>query len=365
MENPIKKILKTKIMDYLELVVEPNHEYLQYMGRIDFSKEGGPEFVFPCTFVKIRFKGKYISVTLTNTKNCWDNYMGVILDGKQSKFKLEDWGTHEYDLGVNLEDTEHELMLFKRQDSCHTVQFHGFTLYAGGEVLPLPPLPERRIEVYGDSVSAGEVSEAVGYEGQPDPQTNGELSNSYYSYSWTLARKLDAQIHDIAQGGICLLDDAGWFAGPVCKGMFSMYDKIQYHPDLGVQKRWDFSKYTPDVVIVAIGQNDKDPYDYMKADYNSEQSQYWRLAYKDFICKLRKRYPDAHIILSTTILNHEAVWDDAIDEVCRRLQETDNKVHHFLYSNNGCGTHGHIRISEAEKMAEELAAYIENLNVFK
>lgn len=351
-------------MDNIYLVA-PNNEKLQYMGRIDFAKEGGPEFVFPCTFVKIKFKGTHIRVILTNTKNCWDNFMGVILDGVQTKFKLEDWGRHEYVLGEDLENAEHELMLFKRQDSCHTVQFHGFILNGNAEVLELPPLPDRRIEVYGDSVSAGEVSEAVGYEGQPDPQTNGELSNSYYSYSWTLARKLNAQLHDIAQGGICLLDDAGWFAGPTaCKGMFSMYDKIQYHPDLGVQKRWDFSKYTPDIVIVAIGQNDKDPYDYMKADYNSEQSLYWRLAYKDFIGKLRKRYPEAHIILSTTILNHEAIWDEAIDEVCRQLQKTDDKIHHFLYSNNGCGTHGHIRISEAEKMAEELADYIETLNVF-
>ena len=347
--------------------VAPDHEKLQYMGRIDFSKDGGPEFVFPCTYVKIRFKGTSIRVTLTNTKNCWDNYMGVILDGEQTKFKLADWGKKEYMLGENLAEAEHELMLFKRQDSCHTVQFHGFILNDGAEVLKLPPLPERRIEVYGDSVSAGEVSEAVGYEGQPDPQTNGEMSNSYYSYSWTLARKLDAQLHDIAQGGICLLDDAGWFAGPTaCKGMFSMYDKIEYHPDLGVQKRWDFSKYRPDVVIVAIGQNDKDPYDYMKADYHSEQSLYWRLAYKDFIGKLRRRYPDAHIILSTTILNHEAVWDEAIDEVCRQLNAAgDTKVHHFLYSNNGCGTHGHIRISEAEKMADEMAEYISSLSVFR
>ncbi len=348
------------------LFVAPDHENLQYMGRIDFSKEGGPEFVFPCTFVKIKFKGTDISVALTNTKWCDSAYMGYILDGEQDKFRLADWGKKDYVLGRDLSDTEHELMLFKRMDSCHTVQFHGFALNEDAEVLELPPLPERRIEVYGDSVSAGEVSEAVGYEGQPDPPHHGEFSNSYYSYSWTLARKLDARIHDIAQGGICLLDDAGWFAGPdACKGMFSMYDKIQYHPDMGVQKRWDFSKYTPDIVIVAIGQNDKDPYDYMKADYHSEQSVYWRMAYKDFIGKLRKRYPEAHIILATTILNHEAVWDDAIDEVCKSLRKTDKKVHHFLYSNNGCGTHGHIRISEAEKMAEEMEGYIHSLKIYK
>lgn len=346
--------------------VAPEHELLQYMGRIDFEKESGPEFVFPCTFVKIKFRGTGIKTELTNTNCYWNNFMGVLLDGVQTKFLLENRGRKEYVLAEQLEDTEHELILFKRQDCCHTVQFHGFRLMEDAEVLTPSPLPKRHIEVYGDSVSAGEVSEAVNYCGQPDPKHNGEWSNSYYSYAWCLARKLNAQLHDIAQGGICLLDDAGWFAGPdACKGMFSMYDKIQYHPDLGVQKRWDFRKYTPEVVIVAIGQNDKDPYDYMKADYDSEQSLYWRLAYKDFIGKLRRRYPQAHIILTTTILNHESVWDEAIDEVCRSLQKTDDRIYHFLYSNNGCGTHGHIRIPEAEKMAEELAAYIESLKIYE
>ena len=39
----------------------------------------------------------------------------------------------------------------------------------------------------------------------------------------------------------------------------------------------------------------------------------------------------------------------------------DKHVHHFLYINNGSGTHGHIRIPEAEKMAEELSGFIESL----
>ena len=348
-----------------EIFISASHGALQYMGRIDFSDPEAPVWINPCTCVKVRFTGSFVKAVVTNQRGCWTNYLGAIVDGVQKKYALQNEGKQEVLLFEGLPDGEHELLLFKRMDSCHQLLFHGLILEEGAEIIAPDPLPSRRIEVYGDSVSAGEVSEAVEYCGQVDPPHDGEYSNSYYSYSWCLARRLNAQLHDIAQGGICLLDDAGWFAGPTaCKGMFSVYDKIQYHPDLGVQKRWDFSKYTPDVVIVAIGQNDKDPYDYMKADYNSEQSLYWRLAYKDFIGKLRKRYPEAHIILSTTILNHEAIWDEAIDEVCKSLQKTDDKIHHFLYSNNGCGTHGHIRISEAEKMAEEMADFIDKIGVF-
>jgi hypothetical protein len=47
--------------------------------------------------------------------------------------------------------------------------------------------------------------------------------------------------------------------------------------------------------------------------------------------------------------------------VCRELSQTDGRVHHFLYSKNGCGTPGHIRGSEAAGMAKELAGFIETL----
>ena len=48
---------------------------------------------------------------------------------------------------------------------------------------------------------------------------------------------------------------------------------------------------------------------------------------------------------------------DAIGEVCREIG--DEKIVQFRYKRNGCGTPGHIRIGEAEEMAQELAAFIE------
>ena len=100
----------------------------------------------------------------------------------------------------------------------------------GERLLPLKPLSGRRIEVYGDSVSAGEVSEAVDYVGKQDPVQNGGYSNSWYSYAWITARKLKAQIHDIAQGGIALMDRIGWFQEPNQIGMESVWDKVHYNP---------------------------------------------------------------------------------------------------------------------------------------
>ena len=131
------------------------------------------------------------------------------------------------------------------------------------------------------------MSEAVEYTGKPDPEHNGQYSNSWYSYAWMTARRLDAEIHDIAQGGIALLDGTGWFHAPDYVGMESTWDKIHYNPVFGKQTDWSFEEYTPQVVIVAIGQNDNHPDDYMKEDYDGEKALYWRSNYEKLLGRIR------------------------------------------------------------------------------
>ena len=340
--------------------ISPDDSRLQYSGRIDFSNPQAPVLIWPSSYVRLRFQGADVAVELENRRAYWKNDIGYVLDGEVYQVRLQDDGTQRLVIKTKKEEQkEHELILYKRMDACHHVTIHGFELGDDAVLLQPSELPKRRIEVYGDSVSAGEVSEAVAYVKKSDPVHEGQYSNSWYSYAWMTARKLDAQLHNIAQGGVALLPGTGWFAEPDYIGMEQIYDKVSYHPSLGEIKEWDFSRYVPQVVIVAIGQNDNHPTDYMADDPAGEQAQHWKNHYEQFVRKLRAHYPKATMILTTTILEHHKNWDDAIEEVCQRLQ--DEKIHHFLYRDNGCGTPGHIRIPEAEQMAEELSSYIESL----
>lgn len=342
------------------MFVSPDNEKLQYSGRIDFEDPMAPVLVYAATYVKLVFTGTSVAVELANHRACWTNEMGYFLDGVQGRIRLCDGEERvHYAIAEGLQEERHELMLFKRMDSCHTVTFYGFTLNDGAKISIPEPKPTRRIEVFGDSVSCGEVSEALDYVGKEDPVHDGEYSNSWYSYAWMTARKLNAELHDTSQGGIALLDKTGWFAAPDYKGVKSCFDKIEYHPELGAVKQWDFGRYTPHVVVVAIGQNDSHPVDYMAEDYEGSNAIYWRMQYRNFIERLMDLYPKAQIILTTTILMHNANWDRAIDEVTREISNV--RVHHFMYRRNGSGTPGHIRIPEAEEMAEELAGYIDSL----
>ena len=78
------------------------------------------------------------------------------------------------------------------------------------------------------------------------------------------------------QGGIALMDHTGWFYEPEAIGMETAWNKIHYNPIFGEATEWDFAGYTPQVVVVAIGQNDNHPDDYMKEYYHSEKSRKWR-----------------------------------------------------------------------------------------
>ena len=298
-------------------------------------------------------------MTVENRNLYWDNYVGAIVDGQQKKWLLKKKGQTEIVLVDEQEGGEHEIIVFKRKDGCHEMIFCSLELSDGGRLLSPPVVPERKIEVYGDSVSAGEVSEAEDYLGKEDPVHNGEYSNSWYSYGWMTARRLNAQIHDIAQGGIALMDKTGWFFEPNAIGMESVWDKVHYVPELGKSTLWNFSQYTPDVVIVAFGQNDSHPYDYMKEDFYGKRAVLWRKRYGEFLKNLRAKYPQAQIICCTTLLCHDKAWDASIEQVCRQL--ADERISHYMFRRNGSGTPGHLRVKEAEEMAKELAVYIKKI----
>ncbi|MCR5322634.1 MAG: electron transporter RnfD [Lachnospiraceae bacterium] len=419
------------ITEYLEngKYILPDDPKLQYCGRIGRGDNGMPEMVFPCSFIKWRFKGDSAAMIVNARRFYFDVFAGCFIDGVQYTVKLEPGMSRielmrdnkvccgqqmyltrlyentgldsaksaEADAGKNKKvpmetvagkienapmetavqngkGSEHEIMFFKRQDACNFIEICGIELNEGAELLGCAPLPELKMEVYGDSVSAGEVSEALYCAGKPDPEGHeGLYSNSWYSYSWIAARKLNAQLHDIAQGGIPLLDGTGWYGSQEdLIGMESIYDKTRYSTDRKNSVKWDFSSYIPDVVVIAFGQNDAHPDDFMKIlreagcdgdDSESmeiaaarKKSDNWKKHYAGFLKQLRTYYPNALIICTTTILCHDSTWDDAIGEAVDNIN--DPKIRHFLYSKNGSGTPGHIRANEAEEMAEELTGYI-------
>ncbi|MBO6303345.1 MAG: lipase [Ruminiclostridium sp.] len=342
-------------------VFTADNKAFSYMGRTDFSDIRAPLIIYPGANIKFGFTGSSLSVEIENISMTDDpQWLGAVIDGVQHKYELKkETARQTVLLSEGLDSGAHTCMIFKRQAAAH---YFRFLSVQAESVYPVPTDYSLKLEFFGDSVSAGEVTEAVYYEGMSDPENHhGMYDNSYFSYTFMTARKLNAQFHNNSQGGIALFDHTGYFYGPdiaTLTGLESTYDKLSYVPyaPCGVSK-WDFSCYTPDFVIFAIGQNDAHPNP--DAVFDKEYTERWKARYKEILLDLKERYKTARFIIITTVLKHEAKWEYILDELCAELADPD--VTRLKFKRAGLATDGHPRITEQEEMAQELSAYIRSL----
>lgn len=349
------------------MFIKPSDSNLYYMGRIDFSESERVKFFYSGSLVKMNFRGTGVKAVIKNHRFYNIMELGVICDGFESKVTFE----HKEEeitltLAENLEQGDHSIILFKRQDATHYFEFLGFEIEGEAEILPADKRPERRIEVFGDSVSAGAVCEAVDFTGKCDPEGHdGIYDNSWHSYISITARNLGAELHNNAQGGIALFDGSGYYHFPTHIGVESAYDKLCYFPE-GPMAKWDFSRYIPQVVVFAFGQND--PHHEGFEDFDISDPQYrakWKNRYKEVLLDIRSHYNNPTFILITTVLMHNPDWDNAIEEIKNELTADGfvpaDKLYHFMFTRNGKATPGHPRIPEQCEMAEELTAFISQM----
>lgn len=352
--------------------IVPTKEKFLYTGRIDFTNESEPLFIYAGSMAETIFTGKKLSIYVKNEGMGAYHSLGVVLDNVQYKFELpadfsENHKEIRIDVADSLEEGEHTLTIFKRQAAAHYFRLCGIETEEDSRLI----LPQKdyalNIEVYGDSVSAGELCEDFYREGCLDSSEIkgvGMYDNSWFSYPLITGRMLNARVYDNSQGGIALLDKTGFFNGPdpeKLMGVETTYNKLSYVPYSSVGfTDWDFSSFTPDLVIMAIGQNDPNPFPEKTQD--SEFIRRWKDKYKSIVYDLREKYgKKLKVLMILTVLMHDPRWDSYLDDIERELeQETGEKwAKHFTFSRCGKATPGHPRITEQYEMAYELSREIE------
>lgn len=346
------------------MIYKMNDKNIEYMGRIDKSNPLSPVFVYAGSQLKIRFTGSEVSIKI-KPHTVWGNTsLGYVIDGRMGKIpfmQLENDKETELKIVSNLEDKIHELIIYKRLSANYYYEISEINI-TGGEMTAIKKNYDMKLEFYGDSVTAGEVTEAFDFVGRCDPENHGSsYDNSYYSYAFITARNLNAEINAVAQGGIGVFDGTGYFHAPDYIGMESVYDKLGYFPEYKISD-WDFDEYTPDIVVLALGQNDKHngKTDSDDIDINDEKTrQHWKDGYKKIVRSLYEHYGEkTKFIFTTTVLMHDKAWDDAIEEIVCELNAENIKSYHNMFTRNGAATPGHPRKAEQEEMAAQLTAFI-------
>lgn len=327
---------------------------IQYEGRVE-KKDDAAYLYWSGSTIKIRFSGTAIKAILKDFNG--QNYFNVIIDGKVEKVIRVDSVKKQYDLAEGLTRGAHTIELFKRTQINKDykrgyTKFFGFQLGADDSPLAAPKLKKRKMEFYGNSITCGHAVEDT--SGSDSGQSVFE--NNYLSYAAITARRFNAQYHCIAESGI------GLMAGFRKEIMPEIYNRLNPFDSASI---WDFKKYTPQVVVVNLLQNDEAVLSQPESDAFKRRfgaikpdSTWITDAYKAFIQKLRAAYPKAWIICvlgNMAITRPGSEWPGYVQNAVNTMDDTKVLTCFFKYK----GTSGHPSKSEQEAMASELTGFID------
>ena len=322
---------------------------ISYEGRVLFT-DSAAVLMWPGTSVKINFIGTGISGTFKDGDTA--NYYNIITDN-DSIYRIHfDTTQQTVALASGLAYGQHSIQIFKRTEwDKGKTWFYGFELNGDSKLLPPPKLPKRKIEFFGNSITCGyAINDSV----QDSP--NGYYENNYNSYAAITARHFNAQYHCTAKSGIGVM--VSWF--PLI--MPEMYDRLD--PTDSTSK-WDFSRYTPDLVVVNLFQNDswivnKPDNEQFKAKFGTKRPNKHFIinAYENLILTLRKTYPNAAFICmlgNMDITQEGSPWPGYVSQAVEQLHDPKMFTYFAPYKN----TPGHPKIKEQQMLADGLIDFID------
>ncbi len=325
-----------------------NDEHIAVTGRV---QRGDSLTIFwPATSLKVRFNGSLLRAHLRDENG--RNYFNVIIDGDSVRYIKLDSAKHFYTLASGLPEGEHTVELVKGSEwDRGRTWFYGMQVM-DGELKNAPPAPERVIEFFGNSITAGYAIDDLTGGDSPDSAN----TNNYHTYAAITARHFNAALYCTVKSGIGIT--VSWF--PLI--MPEMYDRLDPSDSLS---RWDFQTVTPDIVVVNLMQNDSwlvkmpdHPSFIQRFGTTPPDARTIMAAYETFLKQLRQHYPDAHIICalgSMDATRKNSPWPKYVEEVVGRFR--DPKMHTLFFPFTG--KPGHPRREDNRVMAQQLIAFIE------
>jgi lysophospholipase L1-like esterase len=269
-----------------------NDPNIKYFGRWDFSNATQYLSYWGGAYIKVNFTGTTVKIKVGNTSNFYAKIDG----GPWTSFTGAS-GT------INLTPTPlfggiHSLSVAQGKDYDYVFNFRGLVLDTGAATLA-PSVSTDIVEYIGDSITAGYT----------DAQANVS------DYAWIVSESMNAEHTQIAYPGITLINGYGVNATKI--GMDVQYFKSQSlaYPS---SPNWDFTRYTPKIVVVNLGQNDNS---------TGVPDATFQNGYVNFLSVIRTKFANAEIFALRPFSGVKAASVQAA--VNLRIAAGDNAVHYI------------------------------------
>ena len=333
------------------LIIDYSNSKIEYSGRIDTVSLQAAQISWSGSSIKLNFEGESIHAMFADEKG--ENYYNIIIDNNLSSVLKLDTVKRFYELASNLEKGKHSVEIFKRTEWGNGLSnFYGFKIN-NGKVLPKSNIKKRKMEFYGNSVSAGYAVDDLSGRDLHD----SIYTNNYKSYAALTARHYDAKYHCICKSGIGVTVSWDSLIMP------EIYDKLI---PTNSSSFWDFSNYSPDIVVVNLFQNDSwlvklpNHEEYSKRFNKTPPTDYQLItAYQNFILNLRKQYPKTNIICtlgSMDAAKQDSKWIKYIKTAVNNLKDDKIYTHIMPYIESNA----HPSVEDNQIMSKDLINFIDN-----
>ncbi len=238
---------------------------VRLVGRFDKTDPEGVRFAWPGSTIVGRFRGTSLRARL---KDEGHNYFQIVIDGAPHAVVQTDAATTTYVIAEHLPDGVHDVAIHKRTEAIvGEVVFQGFE--PGPALLPPSQGLDRRVEIIGDSISAGYGNEGPAAACPFSPAEQNETM----TYGAIAARALGAEHATIA------------WSGKTIRQMTTLFERTL---PARSGSSWDFALWVPQLVVINLGTNDFAVRDPGEANYLR--------TYTELVGRVRKAYPEALIV---------------------------------------------------------------------
>ncbi|MBP5404863.1 MAG: hypothetical protein J6Y74_02835 [Clostridia bacterium] len=230
-----------------------------------------------------RFRGRKLSFLLWSdyAEKGRNAYVRLTVDGKTKRYRLP---RGEKTLVVSLSQGTHAFEIVKLTESTNNA-FALASVETDGVFLPKEEKAGLKLEFIGDSVTTG--------FGVLAKETYGEYKTKEQDFTkafpYLTAKALGA--------AYCVTAAGGW---PIYKSKYAPYAIPDFYENVDLlrnETKWDFSSYTPDIVVVTLGTNDFSYLADLSAEKEKEERAEVRKHFLAFIKRLLALYPEAKIVL--------------------------------------------------------------------
>ena len=319
-------------------------------GRFSYTADGRLELISSAVHFGFGFSGKQCSVYVSIPSWLDHNYLQYEMDGVYQK---------RIRVG---KDSSEPIILSAPSNGPHVVWIYKATEAATGavyirqitgnniRVLPNPNAPV--IEFIGNSITCGaaaDPSEVACGAGQYYDQ-----HNAYYAYGPRTARSLGMNYILSSVSGIGIYRN--WNSdGPT---MPQVYEKLDLQ--LNDRPQWDFTKYHPTIVSIALGTNDMSNGDGKKPRLSFDSSMFVG-TYIKFVQLVKSKYASAQIVLLNSPMvggQKGQLLENCItavkNEINKLFPGSKPVVLFFFKPMQARGCTGHPNVEDHAIMAEQL-----------